>query len=451
MTQPLYDPTRGGYRQVWRLAWPVILSGLSVPLLGAVDTAVMGHLPDPAFIGAVAVGAMVFSFLYWGFGFLRMGTTGFAAQALGADDRLGVRDTFIRAAILALLIAAILIALRRPAIWIALGLVDAAPLVESLTRTYFDIRIWGAPATLANYAVLGWLLGMQRPRFALLIQVAMNGLNIGLDLILVIGLQMDVAGVALATVVAEYFGAAVGLTIVLSIWPRAVVGARLWDWRRIADRQQLAASFRVNGNIFVRTLCLIFALASFTAKGAALGTTALAVNAVLMIFQQFLAYGLDGFAHATEALVGRAMGAGDRQAFREAIRASTVLAVGVAGGYTVAYMALGGPIIALLTDLDEIREAAHPHLVWLYLSPLISVWSYQLDGIFIGATQTREMRNGMIISLVVFLAMMAVLPGILGITGMWISLLAFMATRALTLGFWLPRIVHAIPVHASSE
>ncbi|MCZ6605397.1 MAG: MATE family efflux transporter [Alphaproteobacteria bacterium] len=446
MNPASYVGQKIGFHRVWRLAWPVIISGLSVPLLGAADTAVMGHLPDPAFIGAVAVGAMIFSFLYWGFGFLRMGTTGFTAQALGASDDEEIRDTLIRSLLLGLVLAALLYALQFPAAWLAFGVLDAEPVVETLARRYFDIRIWGAPATLANYAVLGWLVGIQRPGIALVIQVATNSLNIALDLVLVIGLGLDVDGVALATVAAEACGAVLGLVIVARIWPRAggKGSDRIWNWRRIADRRRVIAMLRVNRDFFLRTLCIIFAFATFTAKGAALGTTVLAANAVLMIFQQFLAYGLDGFAHAAEALVGNAKGARNRQAFRDAVRSSTLLAVAVACGYTVAYVLLAKPIVYILTDLDEVRREAGYYLFWLYISPLVSVWSYQLDGIFIGTTRSREMRNGMVISLAVFLGLMAILPGIWGVHGMWIALLGFMATRAVTLGFWLPRIDRAM-------
>ncbi len=436
-------PKVAEFRKIWRLAWPVIISNLSVPLLGAVDTAVVGHLPDPAFIGAVALGAMIFSFLYWGFGFLRMGTTGFTAQALGSGDLMEIRDIILRALILGFGLSLCIFMLQRPAAWVAFSVLEADPFVETLARQYFDIRIWGAPATLANYAVLGWLLGMQRPRLALLIQISMNGLNIILDFAFVSGFHMDVAGVALATVFAEYFAVILGLAIIFRIWPRPA-GADLWRWGRIAERAQLIAMLRVNANIFIRTLCLIFAWALFTAKSATYGTAVLAANAVLMNFQTFLAYGLDGFAHATEALVGSAKGADDRHAFRNVVITSTILAAAVAVLYILIYLIFSKYIIWLLTDIDVVREMADSFLIWVYLSPLISVWSYQLDGIFIGTTRSREMRNGMIISLAVYLACISIFPTYFGAHGLWLSLLVFMATRALTLGFWLPRIDRAL-------
>lgn len=431
----------GPYRRVWRLAWPMILSNLTVPLLGAVNTAVMGHLPDPAYLGAVALGAMVFNFLYWGFGFLRMSTTGFTAQALGAREPDEVRATLGRALGLGLGLGLCLVALQVPIALVTFGLLDAAADVEELAAVYLHIRIWSAPAALANYAMLGWFLGMQSPRLALIHQVFVNGLNIVLDLVFVIGLGWDVAGVAAATAIAEASGVVLALALVARRL-RYVAGA--WSWPRIADPARVAAMLRVNRDIFIRTLCLVLSFALFVAEGARLGTAVLAANAVLQNFLTFMAYGLDGFAHASEALVGRAQGAGDRAAFRAAVRAATVCAAAVAGVYFLVFAAVGGLLIRLLTDIPDIRELAFTYLPWAVATPLLGVWSFQLDGIFIGATRGREMRNAMIASLAVFLVALWTLPGIWGNHGLWASLMVMYVARALTLGVQYPGIERAV-------
>ncbi|MEK9660756.1 MAG: MATE family efflux transporter, partial [Alphaproteobacteria bacterium] len=427
---------------------PSILADLTVPLLGAVDTAVMGHLPDPAYVGAVAVGAMIFSFLYWGFGFLRMGTVGFTAQAWGRHDADEIRAVLGRALLIGGVIAAALIVLQAPARFAAFAVVDAEAQVETFAATYFSIRIWDAPATLANYAILGWMLGMQMPRRALAVQVTINGVNIALDLLFVVVLEWGVAGVAGATVIAQYAGALLGMVLVAGRL-RELGGT--WQRSRIVDLGAMAAMMRVNRDIFIRTICMILAWSWFTWKGAAIGTLTLAGNALLMNFQSFLAHGLDGFAHATSALVGEAKGAGRRTDLRRAVAAATVMAALVAVGYTVVYAAAGPSLVALLTDIPELRAFAGDYLVWIAVSPLLSIWAYQLDGIFIGATRSAEMRNGMVLSLAAYAAAMMTLPDAYGNDGLWLSILVFMVARALTLAPFYPRIERNAIRTAGSE
>ena len=430
----------GRQRRVWRLAGPIILSNLSVPLLGAVDTAVVGHLPDPAYVGAVAVGATIFNFLYWGFGFLRMGTTGFAAQAYGAGDREELAAVLARALLLALGLGLALWVLQLPIRHLALALIAASPQVAALASQFFQVRIWSAPATLANYALLGWLLGTQRPRTALALQVFMNGLNILLNLLFVLGFHWGVRGVAGATVLAEYAAVGLGLLLVARALPRPL---RL-ERRRILDRGRLVALIRVNRDIFIRTLCLVLAFAYFTARGAAMGDVLLAANAVLLNFQSLMAYALDGFAHAAEILVGSAVGARDRPGFSAAVRTATLSAALLAIGFAVVYAVAGDLLIALFTNLAPVREAAHRFLPWLMLSPLLSVWSFQLDGIFIGATRTVEMRNGMIIALACYLAAATLLVPRLGNHGLWLAFMLLMVARAVPLALWYPRILRSL-------
>lgn len=425
--------------RVLRLAAPIIVANVSVPLLGAVDTAVVGHLPDPAYLGGVAVGAMIFNFLYWGFGFLRMGTTGFVAQAQGAGDGAEVRAVLGRALLIAAALGAAMIALQGPIGAAAFALTEASLAVEASGGEYFAIRIWSAPATLANYALLGWLFGMQRPKAALVLQVFTNGVNIVLDLWFVVGLGWGVPGVAVASVIADYAACGLGLWLIL----RTLPGRTGWERARLLERARLAALLRVNRDIFLRSLCLIFAFAWFTVQGARFGDVTLAANAVLLNLQSIMAYGLDGFAFAAEALVGGAIGARDRQGFIAAARAAALWSVALAALVALAYGVLGGHIIALFTDLPEVRAAAAAYLPWTVASPLVSVWSYLLDGIYVGATRTKEMRNGMAVALAIYLVAALLLVPIWGNHGLWLAFLLLMVMRAVPLVAWLPRLLRA--------
>jgi len=429
-------------RRVWRLAGPIILSNLSVPLVGAVDTAVVGHLPDPVYIGAVAIGAVIFSFLYWGFGFLRMGTTGFAANALGAGDYREVRATAWRSILLATLLGACLIAVQVPVARIALWAMESGDTLDAQARLYFEIRIWSAPATLINYALLGVLIGIQRTGSALVLQLVLNGTNVALDLLFVVVLGHGVAGVAAATVIAEYLAVGVGLWLILRAVPSAT--PRIRFTADVLDPARLRALVQVNTNLFIRTLCLIYAFFHFTAVGTRMGELTLAANAVLLHLQHFLAYGLDGFAHAVEALAGAARGARDRAAFRAAVRTSTRWAAIVAVGFALLYLVAGGWIVALLTGIPEVRAEAMRYLPWLLLAPLVSVWSFQLDGIFIGTMHTVEMRNAMIVSLAIFLLAVWLLVPRYGNHGLWLAFTLLMVTRAVTLGLLYPRVERGI-------
>ncbi len=434
-------PTKTSYREVLILAWPVILSNLSVPLLGAVDTAVIGHLPDPANLGAVAIGAMIFSFLYWGFGFLRMGTTGFISQANGAGDYTEVRAILARALLLGVLIAGVILLFQTPVLAIALGLVETSSMVERGATQYFQIRVLGAPAALANYCLLGVFIGLGKTQMALVTQIFMNSLNIILDLVFVLGLDMGVSGVALATVIAEYSAVALGIVIIL-MYLREFEGQ--WAREEILSLPKFFGLMRVNRDIFIRTILLIFAFAYFTATAAKLGDETLAAVAVAMNFMHFLAFGLDGFAHAAESMVGNAIGAKRPDRLKDVVVSSTVLATIVALGYALIYGMLGAEIIDLLTNIEGVRITAYDYLPWLIVMPLFAVWSYQLDGIFIGAMKTKEMRNGMIASFVAYFGAMLLLSGYNGADGMWIAMLIFMTARAVTLAIYYPCIRKAI-------
>lgn len=422
---------------MWLLAGPIILSNLSVPLVGAVDTAVVGHLPDPIYIGAVALGAIIFNFLFWGFGFLRMGTTGFIAQAYGAGNIDEVRAILARALLLAVGLGVLVVVLQFPIGLLALWAFSGSIELESLANSYFIVRVWSAPATLANYAILGCLIGIHNTRAALALQLVLNITNVLLDLVFVLGFGWGVQGVALASVISEFLALAFASWLVMHNLNH--LGGQ-WLRSRIFDISRLKALLHVNINIFIRTLCLIFAFSYFTAMGTKIGEITLAANAVLLHLQHFLAYGLDGFAFAVEALAGSAYGARNRAAFRMAVRVTTIWSLIVASLFALLYAVLGTSIINVITGIELVRLAAADYLIWVVISPVLSVWSYQLDGIFIGTTRPVEMRNGMVSSLLVYLLAIWLLVPVLGNHGLWLSLMIFMVTRAITLGLWYPRI-----------
>lgn len=422
-------PTHARARS-WQLAWPLILSNLSVPLLGVVDTATVGHLDAPHHLGAVALGATLMGVIYFLFGFLRTGTTALAAQALGAGDTFELRAVLARG----LLVAAVLGFLTLAAAPLVLRLSETlfAPTPEVLAeyRTYVGLRCLGAPAALASFAVLGWLLGLQDARRPLVIMLATNGLNAVLDIVLVFGFGMAAGGVALATVVAEHAGLVLGLALIRGSWRRHggwPGGARVLVAARI---RRLVA---VNRDLFLRSAMLESAFLALTALSSRQGEVVLAANGVLLNFFTAAAYGLDGFAHAAEAMVGRAAGARDLSAFKAAVRAGFLNAALLAAAMTLLFAGAGPAAVRLMTDLPEVRAAALAALPWVVLLPLVSVWAFLFDGVFFGATRTAELRNGMALALVLFAGAVAVLEPLLGNHGLWLAFILFMAGRGVIL------------------
>jgi len=430
------------YGRVLRLAGPIVLANLSVPLLGAVDTAMMGHMDAPHYLAGLALGSLVFSFLYWGFGFLRMGTTGFAAQAVGAQDQTALGNSLIQAVLLGLGFGVVVIVLQSLIGSFAFTFLEGSGDAIANAQAYFAIRIWSAPATLVTYCLLGWLIGIQRTRDTLYIQLILNGLNIGLDLLFVVGFGWGVEGVALGTVIAEYVALGVGLLLVRRQWR---INHAHFDRADIFSPGKLSRLVAVNGDIFIRTFFLITAFALVTREGGRLGDIWLDANAILMMLQTSLAFGLDGFAMAVEGLAGAAFGAKDRRALHRAVKVSTVLALVTAGLYTILYGLGGYALINLFTDLAEVREIAYTYLPWIIASPFISVWCFQLDGIFIGAQRTRDMRNMMIIAFVIFLAVLYGGLEAWGNHAIWGSLIAFFALRGITLAARYPALLRAVP------
>ena len=418
------------HARVLKIALPIVAANLTVPLLGLVDTAVVGQMGQAAPIGAVGIGAVVLASVYWVFGFLRMGTTGLVAQAHGAGDGPEVAAVLQRGLVIAGVAGLGLIVVQGPVMAGAFALAPASAEVEGLARAYLAIRIWGAPATIALYALTGWLIALERTREVLVLQVVMNGLNIGLDLGFVLGLGWGVQGVAVATLMAELSGLALGL------W---LCRAGLVRVAGVLDRARLRRMAAVNGDILIRSVLLQGAITAFLFLSAAQGDVPLAAAQVLLQFVELMAYLLDGFAFAAEALVGQAVGA---RAVARLDRA-VMVASGWAGGGAVA-MAAGfagaGPLmIDLMTTAEAVREAARVFLPWVVVAPLAGVAAFMLDGIFIGATRTAEMRNAMILSVAGYAVLLwALQPW--GQHGLWAAMLGLLALRAVTLLAWYPRV-----------
>ncbi len=428
-------------RRTWRIAWPIMLSNVSVPLLGAVDMAVVGRLPGPQYLGAVAVGALVFTVIYHGFIFLRMGTTGLTAQALGAGKADEVRAWLARSGLLAGAIGGLLILLQVPITWFGLQMIGPEPEIAALAAEYISIRIWGAPAALFNFALLGWFFGIQNARAALITQLFMNGLNITLDLWFVAGLGWGVEGVAWATLISEVSAIFVGLALA---WTNVRRIGGHWVRDRILDPERMRRMLRVNGDIFVRSIFLQLSFAAITAIGARMGATTLAANAILFNLLVFTAYVLDGYSHAAEALVGEAVGKRDPASFRQAVFAAGRGAFIGGVAFTVFYWIAGPYIIDIMTTVTDVRGEAREYLIWTIVMPVISVWSFLYDGVFIGSTWTREMRNGMIASSLIYAVTLAGFVPLWGNHGLWMSVAVFMVARALTLALRYPRLAPTV-------
>lgn len=430
------------HRRVLTLAFPIVLANLTQPILGAVDTAVAGHLDGASYLGGVALGGLFFNFVFWGFGFLRMGTTGLVAQAHGAGDHAGLRNDVVRALFLAAAIGAALLLLQAPLITYALRVIGGSDAVQRHAQIYCHARIWAAPLALGNYVVLGWLLGTQRVRLALLSQVFINSVNIVAVLLYVYVFDWGVAGIGAATATADALGFVLGAALLWHGRPRNLPAL---NRAALFDATALKRLIVLNRDIFVRTLCLLSSFGWFAHLGAGQGDTTLAANALLLNFQTFMAYGLDGFAHAAEALVGAAIGARDRHAFAQAIKITALWSALGALGFTLVYWGAGAWIIERLTDQAAVRAMAETYLPWAALSPVVSVWGFLLDGVFIGATRTRELMTSMLISGAVFVAASWALLSLYGNHGLWAAMLIFMAARGITLARCLPGVTRSLP------
>lgn len=423
-------------KNILRLAIPNIISNLSVPLLGAVDTALVGHLDQVYYLGALAVGSVIFNFVFWGFGFLRMGTTGLTAQEYGRRDRKEIILTFARVQVIALSIGFAIVLLQAPIIYFSMWIIESSREVAEYTRVYYDIRIYTAPAVLSLYGINGWFLGMQNAKYPMVITIVLNVLNIVLNVTFIYGFGMHVDGVAYGTLISTYVALALAVFLFMMKYKKYLSH---FIREELLRTTKLKRYFSVNRDIFIRTLCLIFAFSFFTAVSAAQGDLILAANTILLQLWFIVSYGIDGFAFAAESLVGRFKGSGNSEKLKQAVyyNIGWGLILGLAG--TFLYRILGSKMVHVFTNNLEVITIAHSVLFWTVLAPFVSSFCYILDGVFIGATETRPMRNTMVAStFLVFLPAYFISTHLFGIHGLWLAMVLFMIARGVALGFYLP-------------
>lgn len=429
------------HKHILAIAVPIVISNISTPLIGLVDTAVMGRLEDAAYIGAIALGSVILTFLFWGLGFLKMSTSALTAQAHGARDNDEIRACLGRALGIGIFAGVLMVVFHGPLNSLAFHLVSGTEKVESLASQYFNVRIWSAPAVLGNYVLLGWFIGLGKAKIALLIQVVLNLVNLVLDLYFVFGLGHDVTGVAAASALAEYTALALGLWLMTRELDM-LDGS--WNLSQILNPAKVRRTLAINLDIMIRTLCLIFAFSWFTAQGAKGGDILLAANAILLNLITFSAHFLDGFAVAAETLVGQSLGAKNKQNFIQVVKLSTLWAVAISFCVSLLFWLGGNHLIELLTINQEVRNVAALYLPWAASAPIAAILAYQLDGVYNGATCTAEMRNLMILSLGIYLVAWWILMPLYGNHGLWAALIIFLLTRGLTLGLRYPAMVRRI-------
>jgi len=426
-------------KKILRLAIPNILSNLSVPLLSSVDTAIVGHLDKVSYLGAIAVGSMIFNFIYWGFGFLRMGTTGLTAQAFGRKNNNEIILVLARSLSVAVAAAILIFGLQYFIKELSFLLVKAEADVEMYARTYFDIRIFAAPATLSLYAFHGWFLGMQNAKYPLILTLLVNILNIGFNFLFIYGYGMNVDGVALGTVCAQYSGLITAVILYLKKYKSFTASLVV---KKILDVEPIKKFFSVNFDIFIRTLSLIFAFSFFTAVSADLGTEILAANTILLQLWMILSYGVDGFAFAAESLVGKYVGASNKEKLALTVKYSFYWGLGLGLILSVIYFFFDREILSFYTDKSDIINLASVYFLWTLIAPISNSICYIWDGVFIGATATKPMRNSMLISLLIFfLPVYYLTVDKLGNDALWFSMITFMLARGVLLTIYAPKYI----------
>lgn len=432
-------------KQILKLAIPNIISNISIPLLGIVDMALMGHMDSDAYIGAIALGSLIFNFIYWSLGFLRMGTSGFTAQAWGRRDLPETILVFSRAAFIALAVSLVLIVLQKPIEQFSFLVLKGETRVEELAMTYFRIRVWAAPAALGQFALLGFFLGMQNARLPMVVLVSTNLINLVCNYIFVMKLGMGSDGVAYGTVIAQYSGFIIALLFFRKYFARLF---HYWSLRATVEWKYLKNFLNVNKDIFIRTMCLVVVFSIFTARSASSDAgsggedTILAVNSLLMQFFMFYSFLIDGFAHASEALTGKFIGSGNREALKKSTRLLFLWGTGISLVFTLIYLFAGKVIFGLLTNNPEVIVNARPYFFWVVMVPLVSFAAFLWDGIYIGATAGKEMRNAMLIStLAVFFPVYILVGKFWGNHGLWLAFILFMLARSLSMQMLSKRAV----------
>jgi len=430
------NSTALSHKRVLGVAIPIVLANATIPILGAVDTAVVGQLGLAVPIGAVGIGAIIITAIYWLFGFLRMGTTGLTAQAIGSGDKSETSALLVRGIIIGVVGGLILIMTQVPLFLGALQLSPASIEVEDLAQKYLQIRVYSAPAAIALFGITGWLIAKEKTRAVLLLQLLLNGINIILDLVFVLKLGWGVEGVAIATLIAEWSGLLFGLWLV-----REGFNNSYWkNWSQIFDRVRLVQMAKVNGDIMIRSILLEIGFVSFLFLGSSFNDATLAANQILIQFLSITVHALDGFAFAAETLVGQALGSKNRALFRRAVVMTSQWGLGTVILMALAFFVFGNSIINIMTTAEDVRTVSYEYLPWMVVAPLAGVAAWMLDGIFIGATRTADMRNMMFISFCVYLIALAILLPIYGNHGLWASLIIFSIARGVTLGFKYPAL-----------
>ena len=432
-------------KEIYRLALPNIVSNFSIPLLGAVDTALMGRLESAYYLGAVGIGGIIFSFIYWGFGFLRMATTGLTAQAFGEKDLPECGRLLLQAICIGITSSLFLFIFQWQLIDLSFRLIDASPEVEQLARAYFHIRLYAAPATLCLHAFHGVFLGLQNARYPMLLTIVVNLVNIALNLVFVRLLGMKVEGVALATVIAQY----VGLCLAVLLFSRDYRGLlRGWRFREVLAFSKLKRFLNVSGDIFIRTCCLVFSHAVFTAKSAAVSDTVLAVNTILLQFINLMSYAIDGFAFAAESLIGKYKGAQDMRNLKKTTRQIFLWAFLFGGVIMLTFVLFGEQLLHVFTDQMPLIEQAKPYLIWIIVASVVNVAAYIWDGIFLGATASKALRNSVILSTLLFLSAVYLLMPF-GNHGLWGALTVLLIARGVSLTVLAPKYLFREDVSGS--
>jgi MATE family multidrug resistance protein len=433
-------------RKILDLAIPNIISSISVPLIGIVDMALMGRMPSADYIGGVALGSLILNFVYWGFGFLRFGTSGFTSQSLGRRDLEGSFHVLVRAVSLGLVSGLILILLQVPLSWVGFRILNGEPNVENLAEIYFRIKIWAAPASLIQFAMFGWFIGMQNSKIPMTVSVIANIVNVLASIFFVTIMKLDVRGVAIGYVIGQY----TGLTIITFFYFRyfSKLG-RYWNLRVSLNWLKMKEFMNMNKDIFIRTMCLIFVFSFFTGVSASADAktngkdTILAVNSILMQFFMFFSFVIDGFAQAAEAMAGKFIGAADNQRLKILIKYSFYWGFAFSLLFTITYFFAGGSIFRLLTDNSSIISNAKPYFYWITIIPIVSFAAFLWDGIYIGATAGKAMRNSMLIStILVFFPVYFILRIYIGNHSLWLAFILFMISRTLTLWVMAPSAIY---------
>ncbi len=429
--------TWADHKRFLALALPLTVISLSTPLLGVVDTAIMGRLPQASYIGGVSIGVLIFNTLYWLLGFLRVSTSGFSAQASGRREKQASSLALFRPLVLALVMGVLMVLFQQPLKAAAFALMSPNETVWAVASMYYDIRVWGAPFALANYVIAGWLMGMARIKLSLYLQVTMNVLNMLLAVYFVAGLGMSADGVATATLIAEVGSAFIGMALIART---GLISMASLSVKSIIDSTALVKMMKVNGDLFIRTACLLAVFNYFAVYGLRYGDTILAANAVLLQLHYVIAYLLSGFSNAATVFVGQAMGEKNALLFVKTVTLTALWGGGMAILLSVSVLFLQGPLIAVFTTLPDVQEIAYQYCYWIAVFPLAAFWGLQLYGIFVGATESAPIRNSMIYSLVVYFFILWFLVPYLQNHGVWLAFIVFSLGRSLFLWPYLPRL-----------